>query len=146
MTSDDRRLWRRIWWSIYYRDRTNCSNLGRPIRTYDHEIDIEPLSESDFEVDQIDNTSSSSDIADCCGKASAEHAIFVIHMVWLSKLIPQLIACRYAVQRNETVISSIQDCDDLLTDWESQLPENFRWPNAPQCRCASALQLTYKYK
>ena len=139
MNPDDRRLWRRIWWSIYYRDRQNCSNLGRPIRTYDHEIDIEPLSEGDFETD-----SDISDIAACCGKTNPENAALVLNMVRLSKLIPQLVACRYAVQRNETPIYSIQDCDQLLTEWESQLPDMFRSWNTLQSRYAYALQLTYK--
>jgi hypothetical protein len=76
LSAADQRLWKRIWWSIYVRDRHAASALGRPMRIHDDDCDVEMLEESDFD----DDTHS--------GRAytinTRELALYVIHMTKLS--------------------------------------------------------------
>ncbi|RDL35491.1 uncharacterized protein BP5553_07422 [Venustampulla echinocandica] len=43
-----RSLWKRIWWSIYVRDRHTAAALGWPARIQDEDCDVEPLELLDF--------------------------------------------------------------------------------------------------
>lgn len=43
------RLWRRIWWSCYMRDRIVTLGLSRPTRTKDGDCSVEMLTLGDFE-------------------------------------------------------------------------------------------------
>ncbi|KAL7769987.1 hypothetical protein ACKLNR_001371 [Fusarium oxysporum f. sp. zingiberi] len=47
-------MWKRIWWSIYVRDRHAAAALGRPCRIRDEDCDIELLNENDLHVDYVD--------------------------------------------------------------------------------------------
>uniref|UniRef100_A0A8H7NQ61 Zn(2)-C6 fungal-type domain-containing protein n=2 Tax=Bionectria ochroleuca TaxID=29856 RepID=A0A8H7NQ61_BIOOC len=46
-------IWKRIWWSIYIRDRHIAAALGRPCRIRDEDCDVEALTEDDFYVDLV---------------------------------------------------------------------------------------------
>jgi hypothetical protein len=50
-TFTDFRLRKRIWWSLYVRDRQCSAALGLPTRIRDEDCDIEMLEPSDFEED-----------------------------------------------------------------------------------------------
>ncbi|KAK5025297.1 hypothetical protein LTS07_008148 [Exophiala sideris] len=51
MDPRQRSLWKRIFWSIYTRDRHAAAALGRPFRINDEDCDVEDLCEADFELD-----------------------------------------------------------------------------------------------
>ncbi|KAK7203031.1 fungal-specific transcription factor domain-containing protein [Myxozyma melibiosi] len=44
----DRRLWKRLWWVLFTRDRVVSISLGRPFLIDKGDSDVEPLSPSDF--------------------------------------------------------------------------------------------------
>ncbi|KEF62525.1 uncharacterized protein A1O9_00498 [Exophiala aquamarina CBS 119918] len=46
----DRKLWKRIWWTLYVRDHFDAASVGRPMMINDDDCDIEPLRETDFEL------------------------------------------------------------------------------------------------
>lgn len=45
-----RRLWRRIWWSTYMRDRLIALGMRRPTKIKSTDFDVSPLTLNDFEV------------------------------------------------------------------------------------------------
>ena len=45
-----RRLWKRIWWSCFMRDRLIALGMRRPTRIKDEDFDVPMLEESDFEI------------------------------------------------------------------------------------------------
>lgn len=53
MSLKDRRLWKRIWWSLFTEDKHAAVALGQPVHIRLSVCDVEPLEESDFE-DQSD--------------------------------------------------------------------------------------------
>jgi hypothetical protein len=48
----DQRLWRRIWWTLYTRDRSVAAALGRPTHINLEGSDVEMVSEDDFIEDE----------------------------------------------------------------------------------------------
>ncbi|KAH0836063.1 hypothetical protein FOPE_04335 [Fonsecaea pedrosoi] len=48
----DRRLWKRIWWTLYVRDHFDAASVGRPMIIHDDDCDVEPLCLTDFECDE----------------------------------------------------------------------------------------------
>ncbi|OAL32861.1 hypothetical protein AYO20_07652 [Fonsecaea nubica] len=91
LTPRDRRLWKRIWWSLYVRDRHCSGNIGRPMRIRDDDNDVEPLDESDFEDDIAQNPT----LSTLYGRSSRVHILFAIAMSKLSVICPsrQRLSC-----------------------------------------------------
>ena len=139
MDQSGRDLWRRIWWCIYYRDHQSSNSMGRPIRTMEDDIDVEDLTDNDFQSDK-----ETADTHPCCGRQEPEHISLVLAMVGLSKIIPNIRACRYATRRQDRVKLSEAACNQLLDDWEIQLPESVKWAAAQENRWATALHIAYK--
>ncbi|KAG5930810.1 Cutinase transcription factor 1 beta [Claviceps sorghi] len=50
MSASKRRLWKRIWWSCFMRDRLVALGMRRPTRIKDEDFDVPMLLESDFDV------------------------------------------------------------------------------------------------
>jgi hypothetical protein len=140
MTPSDRKLWRRIWWCIYYRDRQGSMVINRPIRTdYDREIDVEMLSDEDFDSDKDHN-----EIHPCCGKFDPQQVALVVHMVKLADLVPRIADCRMSLIRNPGSAQLIAECDNLLDEWERQVPDTLRWSAVTQSLAAAGLYLSYR--
>ncbi|KAK5202738.1 hypothetical protein LTR41_011513 [Exophiala xenobiotica] len=79
MKPQTRSLWKRIWWSIYIRDKHTSAALGRPFRINREDCDVEALLEPDFEFD--------SKVQASIIPAQRKHNIFyVIHMSKLAIL------------------------------------------------------------
>ncbi|KAG5917581.1 Cutinase transcription factor 1 beta [Claviceps africana] len=50
MSASKRRLWKRIWWSCFMRDRLVALGMRRPTRIKDEDFDVPMLLESDFDI------------------------------------------------------------------------------------------------
>ncbi|CAJ2508076.1 Uu.00g092620.m01.CDS01 [Anthostomella pinea] len=53
MPQRKKRLWKRIWWSCFMRDRMIALGMRRPLRIQDEEFDVPMLDESDFEIEPL---------------------------------------------------------------------------------------------
>ncbi|KAM3562207.1 hypothetical protein ARSEF4850_002853 [Beauveria asiatica] len=53
MTDGKRKLWKRIWWSCFMRDRLIALGMRRPTRIKDEDFDVPMLTESDFEIQTL---------------------------------------------------------------------------------------------
>lgn len=58
MTPAKQKLWKRIWWSCFMRDRLIALGMRRPTRIKDEDFDVPMLEPSDFELEALsqDNT------------------------------------------------------------------------------------------
>ncbi|KAH6892084.1 fungal-specific transcription factor domain-containing protein [Thelonectria olida] len=58
MAPSKQKLWKRIWWSCFMRDRLIALGMRRPTRIKDEDFDVPMLDESDFEIEMLpeDNT------------------------------------------------------------------------------------------
>ncbi|KAI1391030.1 fungal-specific transcription factor domain-containing protein [Hypoxylon trugodes] len=53
MTLRKQKLWKRIWWSCFMRDRLIALGMRRPTRIKDEDFDVPMLDESDFEIEPL---------------------------------------------------------------------------------------------
>jgi hypothetical protein len=53
-----RKLWKRIWWSCFMRDRLVALGMRRPTRIKDEDFDVPMLEESDFEIEALPDENS----------------------------------------------------------------------------------------
>ncbi|KAL6353757.1 hypothetical protein LRP88_12749 [Fusarium phalaenopsidis] len=81
-TRDSRtaRLRRRIWWSIYVRERQAAASLGLPSRIRDDDCDVEPLSPEDLVSDFEGGEDA------MFGSCTPEHVKYAVNMVEISRI------------------------------------------------------------
>lgn len=53
MAPETQKLWKRIWWSCFMRDRLIALGMRRPTRIKDEDFDVPMLVESDFEIQPL---------------------------------------------------------------------------------------------
>ncbi|KAG6006251.1 Cutinase transcription factor 1 beta [Claviceps maximensis] len=53
MSTSKQRLWKRIWWSCFMRDRLVALGMRRPTRIKDEDFDVPMLLESDFDIQHL---------------------------------------------------------------------------------------------
>ncbi|KAL2676430.1 hypothetical protein Neosp_010188 [[Neocosmospora] mangrovei] len=109
-----RSLWKRIWWSIYVRDRQAAAALGRPCRIRDEDCDIEPLCEADFAFD-------SETALDIVGTQEPYHVSYAISMSSLAVLMGRILALRFSPSSKPASEQLTQFGSDLEA-WEEALP------------------------
>lgn len=77
------RMRRRIWWSIYMRERQAAASLGLPSRIRDEDCDIEALNLEDME-DEVGGAEIG--VGSLGGTHRPEHAAYVVKMVEIARL------------------------------------------------------------
>ncbi|KAH8682908.1 fungal-specific transcription factor domain-containing protein [Tricladium varicosporioides] len=53
MEPNKKKLWKRIWWSCFMRDRLVALGMRRPTRVKDEDYDVPMLTEDDFEIEML---------------------------------------------------------------------------------------------
>ncbi|KAI9871346.1 MAG: hypothetical protein M1830_003011 [Pleopsidium flavum] len=119
MCHSDQRLWKRIWWSLYVRDRHAAAALGRPMHIHDDDCDVEMLEESDFEEGISPHPT-------ICGGATRDHILYVIQMAKLAVLLGNIIKTEFAARKSSTIKGDTAALEKELSLWEDQLPPEMR--------------------
>ncbi|TPX11539.1 uncharacterized protein E0L32_007750 [Thyridium curvatum] len=109
-----RSLWKRIWWSLYIRDRHVSAALGRPYRIRDQDCNPEPLGEADFEFDSHTTT-------DIIAKQGAYHIAYTQNVSSLTILLGRILTLRFSPIEH-CAPADIEDVGARLRDWEQNLP------------------------
>ncbi|RSM14771.1 hypothetical protein CDV31_005205 [Fusarium ambrosium] len=109
-----RSLWKRIWWSIYVRDRQAAAALGRPCRIRDEDCDIEPLCEADFTFDRETTLAT-------VGMQERYHVSYVISMSSLAVLMGRILALRFSPS-SKPATEQLTKLGSDLEAWEEALP------------------------
>ncbi|KAK7432731.1 Cutinase transcription factor 1 beta [Neonectria magnoliae] len=145
MTPAKQKLWKRIWWSCFMRDRLIALGMRRPTRIKDEDFDVPMLEESDFEIEVLpdDNTvipSSCSLVRDI--DMQRELAIMCIAKAQLCVCISHMLKAQYSVlirdkmkpenTTNSTMmlfpnkqldnVESVTEVDHELMAWAESLP------------------------
>ncbi|KAL2786155.1 fungal-specific transcription factor domain-containing protein [Aspergillus keveii] len=132
-----KRLYKRIWWTLFTRDRALSVALGRPSAINILEFDVEPVDETDFfETD---------DSAAAQYPSNRLHAMFFVQYVELSKIMGRIFSTYYSVSSKvvEGQSDSRQQYDSQLTAWLQQRPPEMVWQNSRHEFWASMLHLHY---
>ncbi|KAK3616708.1 Transcriptional activator of fatty acid utilization [Elasticomyces elasticus] len=125
----DKRLWKRIWWTLFTRDRSVAVALGRPTGINIEDSDVEIMSEDDFIDDE-----------EPAGAAAAQgyqpefasdpiHVRFFLNYVKLCEIMGLVLAQQYSVasksRRNNAI--DLTHSDMALADWLQNCPPEVRW-------------------
>ena len=147
MSLAKKKLWKRIWWSCFMRDRLVALGMRRPTRIKDEDYDVPMLTEDDFEIQPLDENNSV--IGKDCKlmqdtTVQRELAQMCIAKAKLCLCISHVLSAQYSVlvkhqgmqgQEGSTRSSvmlfpkkldqtdEVQKCDVELSDWLSSLPQ-----------------------
>ncbi|KAG9243410.1 fungal-specific transcription factor domain-containing protein [Calycina marina] len=132
LSRDDKRLWKRIWWTLFTRDRSVAVALGRPVHINTDDSDVEMVSEDDFIEDETDpNPDFPQDPL---------HVQFFLQYVKLCEIMGLVLSQQYSVAskaRRQNAID-LTHSDMALADWLQNCPREVYW-EMPQHHFWSAL-------
>ncbi|KAK6502115.1 Transcriptional activator of fatty acid utilization [Arthrobotrys conoides] len=117
----DKRIWKRIWWTLFTRDRSVAVALGRPVHINTDDSDVEMISEDDFDEDEPGVSVEY--------KPNPLHVKFFLHYVKLCEIMGLVLSQQYSVAlrtRRHHVID-LTHSDMALADWMINLPEEMKY-------------------
>ncbi|CAI6246693.1 unnamed protein product [Periconia digitata] len=142
------KLWKRIWWSTYMRDRLIALGMRRPTRIKTEDFDVPMLTLDDFELAPISDAISCVP-ADCRVARNVDLqrqlAIMCIEKARLCLCISHVLSKQYCVLNNnhglqndrttmmllpkklDAEASGVKDCDEVLQSWVSGLPSEAKY-------------------
>lgn len=146
------KLWKRIWWSTYMRDRLIALGMRRPTRIKTEDFDVPMLTMEDFEIAPIPETITCIP-ADCRVARDVDVqrqlAVMCIEKARLCLCISHVLSKQYCVLNNnhglqndrttmmllpkklDPETSEVKACDEELQKWVSELPEEAKYSDKP---------------
>ncbi|OBT82782.1 hypothetical protein VE02_09277 [Pseudogymnoascus sp. 03VT05] len=142
MDMRETKLRKRIWWSIYVRDRQSSASLGLPTRIRDEDCDIEMLSYEDFQEE--------SDITapDFLGTHKPTHGIYAVQMARLAQLLGRVITNQFGPNGDHSDDGARLGLINSLEEWKAMLPDSMRscqTESDSDCIWTYLLHLAYNY-
>jgi hypothetical protein len=151
------KLWKRIWWSTYMRDRLIALGMRRPTRIKTEDFDVPMLTMDDFEIAAIPDSITC--IPTDCSVArdvnvQRQLAIMCIEKARLCLCISHVLSKQYCVLNNnhglqndrttmmllpkklDPETSEVKTCDEELQKWVSELPEEAQYTDKPSGEAA----------
>ncbi|KAA8570118.1 hypothetical protein EYC84_002450 [Monilinia fructicola] len=112
----DKRLWKRIWWTLYTRDRSVAVAVGRPAHINLEHSDLEMIQAEDF-------------IDDHTGPEDEVRVLFFLQYVKICEITDDILYQHYSLQSPNQGSNSLnlQQCDQALNDWIRNCPTQVRW-------------------
>jgi hypothetical protein len=117
----DKRLWKRIWWTLFTRDRSVAVALGRPVHINLDDSDVEMITEDDFNEDDPDHASDF--------PPDPIHTNFFLQYVKLCEIMGLVLSQQYSVAskgRRQNAID-LTHSDMALADWLQNCPKVVYW-------------------
>lgn len=147
-----KKLWKRIWWSTYMRDRLVALGMRRPTRIKNTDFDVPMLEVSDFETAVLPEGPSCIP-ADCRVlrdyDMQKQLAVMCIEKTKLCICMSHVLSVQYSVLNNnhgatseegstkttqhlvaktlDPEMNEVQACDKEIQEWEQNLPEEARY-------------------
>jgi len=121
LSRPDKRLWKRIWWTLFTRDRSVAVALGRPVHINTDDSDVEMVAEDDFLEDEDDHISRYT--------PDPVHVQFFLQYVRLTEIMGLVLSQQYSVaskQRRQNAID-LAHSDMALADWLQNCPKEVYW-------------------
>ena len=121
LSRTDKRLWKRIWWTLFTRDRSVAVALGRPCCINIEDSDVEMMSADDFVDDEPDRPAEF--------PSDPIHVHFFLNYVKLCEIMGLVLAQQYSVasklRRNNAI--DLTHSDMALADWLQNCPPEVKW-------------------
>jgi hypothetical protein len=137
-----KRLWKRIWWSTYTRDRLIALGMRRPMRVKDDDCDVPMLTIDDFEFRQFPPEVLEM-LGECELLENRQHqrhlAIMFIEKAKLCLCVSRVLSAQYSVlshrfggttettmmlvpKKSSSEAFQVGQCDEDLEYWQANLP------------------------
>ncbi|QIX01208.1 hypothetical protein AMS68_006725 [Peltaster fructicola] len=121
LSKSDKRLWKRIWWTLFTRDRSCAVALGRPVSINIEDSDVEMVTEDDFIEDEPDRPAEY--------QPDPIHVQFFLNYVKLCEIMGLVLSQQYSVasklRRNNAL--DLTHSDMALADWLQHCPPEVKW-------------------
>ncbi|KOS21482.1 Cutinase transcription factor 1 alpha [Escovopsis weberi] len=121
LSKSDKRLWKRIWWTLFTRDRSVAVALGRPVHINLDDSDVEMLTEDDFIEDEPDRPSEY--------PPDPIHVQFFLQHVKLCEIMGLVLSQQYSVasKGRQRATIDLAHSDMALADWLQNCPKVVYW-------------------
>ncbi|KAH7037191.1 fungal-specific transcription factor domain-containing protein [Microdochium trichocladiopsis] len=136
LSRSQKRTWKRIWWTLYTRDREIAITLGRPCIIKLEDSDVEPATADDLIDDEADTV-------DINRSAPSTEAQFFLDFVRLCDIITVILSEQYSVNRHRprnAALDLIQS-DMALGEWMQDC--QLRWSESDHNFWSAMLSLYY---
>lgn len=159
-------MWKRIWWSIYTRDRLIALGMRRPMRVKDDDCDVPMLTLDDFEFHSF-----SPEVASMVGNSEMlqnvrhqrELALMFIEKAKLCLCVSHVLSAQYSVLSHkfggtmETTMMlvpkksaaesfEVRHCDQELEDWVANLPSEIQYTPATSAKLLEAEEVLHSHR
>ncbi|KAL4802879.1 fungal-specific transcription factor domain-containing protein [Aspergillus unguis] len=160
------RMWKRIWWSTYTRDRLIALGMRRPMRVKDDDCDVPMLTLDDFEFHPF-----SPEIASMVGNSeilqSVSHqrelASMFIEKAKLCLCVSHVLSAQYSVlshkfggtmettmmlvpKKSAAETFEVRRCDQELEDWLAHLPSEIQYSSAAPAKLSEAEEVLHSHR
>ena len=121
MTRADKRLWKRIWWTLFTRDRSVAVALGRPCCINIQDSDVEMICADDFLDDEPDRPTDH--------RPDPIHVQFFLNYVKLCEIMGLVLSQQYSVasKARRPHAPDLTHSGVALADWLKNCPPEIRW-------------------
>lgn len=125
VSSTNKKIWRRIWWCLFEKDRNVSIAFGRPLEIDLTDCDVPMLLLDDFDESDPETGLVSPYPVD------ETQALYFIHLVKLAEITGVIIKHQYTVKAEQrkrvNKFSVIQRCDMLMGIWFANLPPQLQF-------------------
>lgn len=137
LSKPDKRLWKRIWWTLFTRDRSVAVALGRPIGINTDDADVGMLTEDDFIEDELDMAAEI--------PPDPVHVQFFLQYVKLCEIMGLVLSQQYSVASKSRRMNAMDltHSDMALADWLQNCPKEVCWQRQNHHFWAALLHANY---
>ncbi|KAF5863412.1 hypothetical protein ETB97_010170 [Aspergillus alliaceus] len=160
------RMWKRIWWSTYTRDRLIALGMRRPMRVKDDDCDVPMLTLDDFEFHpfspEIVNMVGSSEILQDMNHQK-ELALMFIEKAKLCLCVSHVLSAQYSVlshkfggtmettmmlvpKKSAAETFEVRRCDQELEDWLAHLPSEIQYASMAPAKLTEAQEVLHSHR
>ncbi|KAJ6120272.1 hypothetical protein N7523_004552 [Penicillium sp. IBT 18751x] len=160
------RMWKRIWWSTYTRDRLIALGMRRPMRVKDDDCDVPMLTLDDFEFHSF-----SPEIVQMVGNSEIlqnvshqrELALMFIEKAKLCLCVSHVLSAQYSVlshkfggtmettmmlvpKKSTAETFEVRRCDQELEDWLANLPVETQYQPSGVSKLSEANEVLHSHR
>ncbi|KAJ5580850.1 hypothetical protein N7450_007151 [Penicillium hetheringtonii] len=137
LSKPDKRLWKRIWWTLFTRDRSVAVALGRPIGINTDDSDVPMVTEDDFIEDELDTPAEY--------PPDPVHVQFFLQYVKLCEIMGLVLSQQYSVASKSRRMNAMDltHSDMALADWLQNCPKEVCWQRSRHHFWAALLHSNY---
>ncbi|PYH99537.1 hypothetical protein BO71DRAFT_192911 [Aspergillus ellipticus CBS 707.79] len=160
------RMWKRIWWSTYTRDRLIALGMRRPMRVKDDDCDVPMLTLEDFEFrpfpPEIVSIVGNSEVLQSVSH-QRELALMFIEKAKLCLCVSHVLSAQYSVlshkfggtmettmmlvpKKSAAETFEVRRCDQELEDWRAHLPAEIQYAPAAPSKLSEAQEVLHSHR